>query len=85
MKNINRKYFTPALEWTRELAEKRMQEEGHSDFQFTGHSYSNGASFYFELGSGQKVRVSDHALAGNRAFEYIQIEFSPVKTMSAKR
>lgn len=78
---FNKSFYQPALEYTREIAEKRLSDLGYKNFSFTGHSYSNGASFYFEGEDGQKIRVSDHRLTGNRSFEYLQIDIVEKKTM----
>lgn len=65
------------------MAEARLVEAGYSNFQFTGSSYSNGASFYFDGPNGEKIRVSDHRLTGNRAFEIIQVPFQAPKVMES--
>jgi hypothetical protein len=72
---FNSDFYTANKSYTREIAESKMTEKGYSNFTFTGCSYSNGASFYFTLEDGRKVRVSDHKLTGKRAFELIQISF----------
>jgi hypothetical protein len=75
MKTFNSDFYKANKNYTREIAESKMTEKGYSNFSFTGCSYSNGASFYFTLEDGRKVRVSDHNLTGKRAFDLIQIRF----------
>ena len=81
MSNFNSNFYTSNTSYTREMAEARMIEKGYSNFSFLGSSFSNGASFYFELQDGRKVRVSDHKLTGNRAFNTIQIYIVEPKTL----
>lgn len=70
---FNENFYQPNYKYTRDFAEQRLIEKGFSNFHFTGCSYAHGASFYFILEDGRKVRVSDHPLTGNRAFDYIQV------------
>lgn len=81
MTTFNNDFYTPNRGYTRNDAENRLIAKGIKNFTFTGESYSNGASFYFELESGRKIRVSDHRLTGNRAFDYIQIDIVEFKTL----
>ncbi len=71
--NFNSNFYQANKSYNREFAENVLIQKGYSNFDFTGCSYSNGASFYFVLEDGRKVRVSDHNLTGKRAFEYIQV------------
>lgn len=71
--NFNKSFYRPNTEATVEDAEKRLKEEGYSNFHFKSVSRSNGVSFYFETENGQEIRVSDHPLAGKRAFDVIDI------------
>ncbi len=75
MSTFNQNFFQPNREYTREMAESRLAEKGFSGFTYTGCSFSNGASFYFDGANGEKIRVSDHALTGSRAFDVIQVRF----------
>ena len=50
-------------------------------FTFKSASYANGASFYFESEDGKEIRVSDHPLTCKRAFDVIQVDIVPVKTL----
>ena len=72
MSNFNNKFYSPNTSYTREDAEKVMKENGYTDFQFKSCSFSNGASFYFDV-NGKEIRVSDHPLTGKRAFNTIQL------------
>jgi len=81
MSDFNKNFFQANRNYTREMAEIKMNEKGFSNYSFDGCSYENGASFYFTLEDGKKVRVSDHSLTGKRAFEYIQIAFVEPKVM----
>lgn len=78
---FNSNLYQPRTDYTREMAEKVMIENGYVNFHFTGMSYTNGASFYFES-EGKKIRVSDHNLTGKRAFEVIQLDIVKVKKAS---
>jgi len=80
---FNPNFYRPRMEYTREMAEARLKDLGYTEFYFTGCSHSNGASFYFELKDGTKVRVSDHPLTGRRAFDYIDISIVPIKTLDS--
>lgn len=82
--NFNKAFFTANRNYTREIAEQKMKENGYTNYSFDGCSYENGASFYFTLDNGKKVRVSDHSLTGKRAFEYVQISFVEAKTFVSK-
>lgn len=82
---FNRSFYTPEKRYTAQEAEQKMIEKGYTSFSLTGSSFTNGSSFYFETSTGEKVRVSDHSLTGNRAFEYTQIRFVEPKLMSAKK
>lgn len=79
---FNNNFFQNNVKYTREQAEQKMIENGYTDFQFTGCSFSNGSSFYFSIPNGDEVRVSDHRLTGKRAFSTIQILFVQPKKMS---
>ena len=81
MSNFNQSFYTPATHYTREMAEARLIEKGYSDLRYTGLSYANGASFYFEDSKGNEIRVSDHRLTGHRAFGTIQVDIVERKTM----
>ena len=83
--NFNSDFYTTDRSYTREDAEGRLFAKGITNFTFTGQSYSNGASFYFELENGKKVRVSDHILTGNRSFDYIQISIVEIKKLRINR
>ncbi len=83
MSTFNQNFFQPKREYTREMAEARLVEKGFSDFTFTGCSFSSGASFYFDGPKGEKIRVSDHALTGNRAFDVIQVRFEEPVVMDS--
>lgn len=78
--NFNNSFYTPNTKYTREMAEKVMRENGYNDFQFKSSSFSNGASFYFDV-NGMEVRVSDHPLTGNRAFNTVQLSLVKVKAL----
>ena len=78
------KFIAAKIEATIKDAEKVMTENGFTDFTFTGASYTNGASFYFTLFDNRKVRVSDHPLTGNRAFDVIQLSLFKVKEFTSK-
>lgn len=81
MANFNKNFFHPKTEYTREMAEDRLSEKGFTGFRFTGCSYSNGASFYFEGANGQKIRVSDHRLTGRRALGVIQVDLVELEAL----
>ena len=78
------KFIAATIKATIKDAEKVMTENGFTDFTFTGASYTNGASFYFTLCDNRKVRVSDHPLTGNRAFDVIQLSLFKVKEFTSK-
>ena len=82
MANFNKNFYQPKTEYTREMAEARLTEKGFSGFRFTGCSYSNGASFYFEGVNGEKIRVSDHRLTGRRALGIIQVDLVEAGSLS---
>lgn len=79
---FNNSFYTANTKYTREMAEQVMRENGYNDFQFKSSSFSNGASFYFDV-DGKEVRVSDHPLTGNRAFETIQLSLVKVQVMAS--
>jgi hypothetical protein len=83
--NFNSNFYASNRTYTRQDAEERLIEKGIKEFAFTGQSYSNGASFYFEMNNGVKVRVSDHPLTGNRAFDYVQISLIKISKLSIKK
>jgi hypothetical protein len=83
--NFNSNFYASNRTYTRQDAEERLIEKGIKEFAFTGQSYSNGASFYFEMNNGVKVRVSDHPLTGNRAFEYVQIPIREIKKIGVNK
>ena len=71
---FNHNFYRPNMKYTREDAERVMRENGYTSFHFKGCSYSNGASFYFDVeGLDKEVRVSDHPLTGRRAFYVIEL------------
>lgn len=82
MANFNKNFYQPKTEYTREMAEARLVEKGLKGFRFTGCSYSNGASFYFEGVNGEKIRVSDHRLTGRRALGVIQVDLVEAGSLS---
>lgn len=77
---FNNSFYTADRNYTREMAEQVMRDNGYNDFQFKSASFSNGASFYFDV-DGREVRVSDHPLTGNRAFETVQLSLVKVQVM----
>jgi hypothetical protein len=79
MTRFNQNFHQSNRNYTKEMAEEKMLQAGYSEFQFTGCSYANGASFYFTTSCGKEVRVSDHPLTGKRAFNFIQISLVEVK------
>jgi len=83
--SFNKNFYQPNTKATREMAEKRMLETGFKSFSFKGSSFSNGASFYFTLTDGREVRVSDHPLTGNRAFNVLEVNLYPVKKLGLNR
>ena len=83
--NFNADFYRPNRSYTREDAEGRLISKGVKNFSFTGVSYSNGTSFYFELNNGTKIRVSDHPLTGERAFDYVQISIVEIKKLSINK
>jgi hypothetical protein len=83
--NFNSNFYASNRTYTRQDAEERLIEKGIKEYTFTGQSYSNGASFYFEMNNGVKVRVSDHPLTGNRAFDYVQISLIKISKLSIKK
>jgi len=85
MANFNKNFYQPKTEYTREMAEARLVEKGLKGFRFTGCSYSNGASFYFEGVNGEKIRVSDHRLTGRRALGVIQVDLVEQAAMTGNR
>lgn len=73
---FNPNFYQSNMKYTREDAERVMRENGYTSFHFKGCSYSNGASFYFDVeGLDKEVRVSDHPLTGRRAFDVIELSF----------
>ena len=84
MTTFNQNFFQANRKYTKEMAEAKMIANGYSNYSFDNCSYANGASFYFTLEDGRKVRVSDHPLTGKRVFEYIQISFVEPKLMTFK-
>jgi hypothetical protein len=81
MTSFNNSFYRPNFNYTREYAEARLTSLGYKNFSFTGSSFSNGASFYFQSESGQEIRVSDHPLTGKRAFDCIQVAIREIKSM----
>lgn len=81
MNNFNSNFFQSNAKYTREIAEQRLISLGYKNFTFKSASFSNGASFYFESEDGKEIRVSDHILTGNRAFETIQVAIEEVKML----
>ena len=77
---FNKNFYQPNTSATKEQAEARLVKLGYTNFQFKGQSFSNGASFYFTLEDDTEVRVSDHPLTGNRAFDIIQVSLYEIKT-----
>lgn len=55
------------------MAESRLNGLGYKNYSFNSACYTNGASFYFTSENGESIRVSDHELTGNRAFDTIQV------------
>lgn len=84
MTTFNQNFFQANRNYTREMAETKLIEKGYLIFSFDGCSFENGASFYFTLDNGKKVRVSDHELTGKRAFDTIQIRFVEPKIFESK-
>lgn len=82
---FNSNFYQPQRQFTVEFATKRLLDLGYKNFQFTGCSYSNGASFYFDGENGEKLRVSDHRLTGKRSFETTQISLEETKYFKIKR
>lgn len=76
---FNKDFFTPDHSYTREMAEQKLREKGFKNFQFSGSSFANGASFYFTSDKGEEIRVSDHKLTGKRLFDVIDIPFHEPK------
>lgn len=83
--NFNSNFYASNRTYTRQDAEERLIEKGIKEFAFTGQSYSNGASFYFEMSNGVKIRVSDHPLTGSRSFDYVQISLIKISKLSIKK
>jgi hypothetical protein len=77
---FNSNFYQTNTSATREQAEARLKKLGYKNFTFNSCSRSNGASFYFTLENGEQVRVSDHPLTGNRAFDVIQVSLYEIKT-----
>ena len=83
MTTFNSNFYQPNRNYTKEMAEARLLDLGYKNFIFKSVSYTNGASFYFESEDGKELRVSDHPLTGKRAFDTIQIDIVPVKTLDS--
>ena len=83
--NFNSNFYQSNSSFTKEMADAKMIASGYASFQFTGSSYSNGASFYYELENGKKVRVSDHPLTGKREIDMIQISLVQIKKMGINK
>jgi hypothetical protein len=82
---FNSNFYQPNRNATVEQAIARLNKLGYKNFQFKSSSYSNGASFYFESESGEEIRVSDHILTGNRAFDTIQVSLYEIKEFPFKK
>lgn len=80
MSKFNPNFFRPNTEATVEQATQRLIDLGYSNFHYKSMSRSNVASFYFTSENGEEIRVSDHRLTGNRAFNTIQVDLYEVKT-----
>jgi hypothetical protein len=85
MNTFNNNFYTANKNYTKQDAEARLISSGINNYTFTGMSYSNGVSFYFESETGHKIRVSDHILTGKRAFYYIQIDIVEIKKFSPNK
>ena len=85
MGTFNNSFYSPNRQYTQKDAVARLFSKGIKNATFTGMSYTNGASFYFELESGRKIRVSDHRLTSERAFEYIQIDIVEIKQLGLNK
>jgi hypothetical protein len=85
MTSFNNNFYQPNKNYTREMAEQRLLSLGYDSFSFKSCSFTNGASFYFQGKEGQEIRVSDHPLTGNRAFETIDIAIVERKTIGINR
>lgn len=82
MSNTN--FFTPNFSYTKEIAEKRLQDLGYKNFSFKGQSFEHGASFYFEDEDGKEIRVSDHNLTGKRADECTQVRIVEIRELPVR-
>lgn len=83
---FNKSFYRSNFSYTREDAENKLRSLGYNNFTFKGCSYSNGASFYFDVeGLDKEVRVSDHPLTGRRAFDVIEISLVTIKKLSIKK
>ncbi len=85
MTHFNKDFYQPNMNYTVEMAEKRLTSLGYKNFSFTGSSFSNGASFYFTSEDGKKIRVSDHCLTGKIAFDIVEIDIVEKKMMGINR
>jgi len=83
MNKFNKNFYQPNRSYTREFAEQRLNSLGYKNFSFKSVSYTNGASFYFEGENGEELRVSDHRLTGDRAFNVIQIDLKEIKVLES--
>jgi hypothetical protein len=80
---FNKNFFASNRSYTLEMAENIMFENGYSNFQFKGSSFTNGASFYFTCND-KEIRVSDHTLTGKRAFNVTQLSFAKPSIFEVK-
>lgn len=85
MKAFNSNFYQSNRSYSREMAEERLITLGYKNFTFKSVSYTNGASFYFESEDGKELRVSDHPLTGNRAFQMIDIAIREVKLFGVNK
>ena len=85
MATFNKNFYTPNTEATIEQAMDRLNELGYSNYTYKSMSRANGASFYFNLEDGKEIRVSDHRLTGNRAFDIIQVDLYEIKTVTTSK
>lgn len=82
---LNKNFFQPNLNYTKEIAEKRLHDLGFKNFSYKGSSFTNGASFYFTSENGKELRVSDHNLTGKRAEECTQIRIVEIKEFPVRK